>query len=262
MNTSEAVRQWQNLVLKESQDFYKITTPIESRNDQDARTIIVKWAYRVVDKYDLDRSIVSFATSYFDRCMSLYSRLDDLACTQLLAITCLYIGAKLHGSRTNPLTISTLVRISKGYFDAKQIFEMEKRLINILGWHLNPPVPILFIETVKHLLYKNKNLSVTKKDAIYDVAVYLIELSICDHFFVPKRPSSIAAAALQVAMEIAGCNLAFPLQALLEPKTKEMAYDSVLRMRKLLRSSNMHKEEASRCSESSPTDVMTASDGL
>lgn len=254
MNASAAAAQWQALSDKENQEYYKITQLITSRDAQNHRLLMVKWAYNAVDKYDLDRSIVSFAFSYFDRFMALYSDLADFECTQILAMTCLYVAAKVHSSRTAPLTISRIARMSKGCFERKQIVEMEKRLISILSWYMHPPVPTLFVETVRHFLYNNRNLSSAKKDQVYDMTIYLIELSVCDHFFVTKRPSSVAAAALQIGLEVAGCDL--PLQVPLAPEAKEMASGCLSRMRKLYKSSFPDKEDSSRCTDCSPNDVM------
>lgn len=255
MDASEAAAQWQALSDKESQEYYKITEPITSREAQNNRLLMVKWSYNAVDKYDLDRSVVSFAFSYFDKFMSLYSDLADFECTQILAMTCLYVAAKVHSSRTAPFTISRLVRMSKGYFERKQIAEMEKRLINILAWYMNPPIPLLFVETVRHFLYNNRNLSSAKKDQVYDMTLYLIELSVCDHFFVTRRPSSVAAAALHIGLEVSGCDVTL-LQVPLAPEAKEMASSCLLRMRKLYKLSFPEKEDASRCTDCSPTDVM------
>jgi hypothetical protein len=249
MNASDAATQWKALAARER--IYK-TKPITSREIQDARALVVKWAYKVVDRYDMERWIVGFAFNFFDRFMGLYSDFADLECTQLLAMTCVYVAAKLHGNRRNPLSISRLVRMSKGYFEREQIIEMERRLISILAWYMNPPIPMLFLETVRHFLFKNKHLSSSKKDQIFDMSSYLIELSVCDHFFSTKRPSCIAVAALKVGLETAGCQL--ELQVPL-PDTDE-AKACLIRMRKLYRSASEDKEEESRCSDSSPTDVM------
>ena len=255
LKTSEAAAQWQALTKKENHDFYNMAhEPITRRESQDARALLVQWAYKVVDRYSLDRCLVSFAFHYYDSFMSIYSDLDDFTCRQLLAITCIYIAAKLHGNRRkNPLSITRLVRISKGYFEAQQIEEMEKRLINVLAWYLNPPIPILIIQSVNDLLSTTPG----KDCAVYDVAVYLIELSVCDHFFVTKRPSCIAAAAIQVAVEFSGCNIDVLLLPLSTGSTK-MTTECESRMRKLYKARfpNPDTEETSRCSDISPTDVM------
>lgn len=253
VKASEAVAQWQALATKENQDFYKAHEPIRRRESQDARALLVEWAYKVVDRYSLDRSLVSFAFCYYDRFMSLYSDLNDFTCTQLLAITCTYVAAKLHGNRRkNPLSITRLVRISKGYFEARQIEEMEKRLINVLAWYMNPPVPILFLQTANDFLS-----TTSEKDCgVHDISVYLIELSVCDHFFVTKRPSSIAAAAMQVAMEVSQCHL--DLLHLPISSGCTMTHECASRMRKLYkgRFPSPVSEEMSKCSDVSPTDVM------
>jgi len=257
MNNSEAAAQWQALASRENHEKYKTFVSIKSKEAQEKRAILVSWIYQIIDLYDLERSLVSFTFWYFDRVVNLCSDLADFKSMQLVVMTCLFVAVKIHGTRTTPLSASRLARLSKGQFMKKQILGMEKRLINILSWYLNPPVPILFLETARYFLYKMRNLTVTKKDSIYNLAVYLIELSAYDHFFVAKRPSAIAAAALQVGLEVSGCNLL--LQIHLEPEAKNMTSSCVSRMRKLHLSSNFDTKagntEASRCLDSSPLDI-------
>lgn len=112
---------------------------------------------------------------------------------------------------------------------------------------------MLFLETVKPLLYKNRHVSTDKKDAIYDLTVYLIELAVCDHYFVTKKPSSIASAALEVALEIIGSD---PVLQVPDASDSQMTDDCAKRLRKLHSVATVDREESSRCSDCSPTDVM------
>lgn len=252
MNTSEVAAQWRALTIREHRIIYMNHKPMTSIEDQDSRALLVKWSYRVVDKYRLDRSVVSVAFSYFDRFWSLHSDSVDFQCGQLLAMTCLYLAAKIQ-SRRHSLSISRLIRLSRGYFQANQVLDMERCVLNTLCWYLNPPIPILFLDTVRALLFANKLVSNDSKDFIYDLSVYLIELSVCDHYFITKRPSSIASAALLVALEISGADVVLQVPC---PVDIQMTDACVNRLRKLHSIANPDKEEASRCSDSSPTDVL------
>ncbi len=71
-----------------------------------------------------------------------------------------------------------------------------------LSWYMHPPTALNF---VKHLvlLFELCNIpcSPTSKHDIGELARFLCELSVCDYFFVTKKPSSVAAAALLTALD-------------------------------------------------------------
>ena len=71
-----------------------------------------------------------------------------------------------------------------------------------LSWAMHPPTALSF---VKHQLALFElcriDCSVSTKHDIGELARFLCELSVCDYFFVTKKPSSVAIAALQTAMD-------------------------------------------------------------
>ena len=69
-----------------------------------------------------------------------------------------------------------------------------------LHWRLNPPTPSTFLDIAYTLI----DASFIDKQASYEITElsrYLVELSVCDGFFADKKPSSVAYAAMSVAME-------------------------------------------------------------
>lgn len=77
-----------------------------------------------------------------------------------------------------------------------------------LHWYLNPPTPAMYLNVASHLLIDES--SVDPKDEVSSSSVatvqelsrYLIELAVCDGYFVDKDPSNIAYAAIILAMDI------------------------------------------------------------
>ena len=145
---------------------------------------------------------------------------------QLVAMTSLYLAVKMHSTRK--ISVSSIVSfwlkhlmshihihlfltsmpvhhllkssLSKGCFRVDQILKMEICIIKSLRWHLNPPTPSMYLNVVNPLL----DISVIDPQASFEITElsrYLLELSVCDAYFIDKKPSSIAYAAISVAME-------------------------------------------------------------
>mmetsp|Transcript_22898 Transcript_22898/g.41084 ORF Transcript_22898/g.41084 Transcript_22898/m.41084 type:complete len:283 (+) Transcript_22898:51-899(+) len=161
------------------------------------REKICEWCYQVVDHCNIDRDVVSIALSYFDRYLSLQTSIGD-SVFQLVAMTSLYLAVKMHSTRK--ISVSSISSLSKGCFRVDQILKMEICIIKSLRWHLNPPTPSMYLNVVNPLF----DISVIDPQASFEITElsrYLLELSVCDAYFIDKKPSSIAYAAISVAME-------------------------------------------------------------
>lgn len=163
------------------------------------REKICEWCYQVVDHCNIDRDVVSIALSYFDRYLSCHTSIADTDTVfQLVAMTSIYLAVKLHSTRK--ISISSISSLSKGCFRVDQILKMEICIIKSLRWHLNPPTPSIYLNVVNPLI----DASVIDPQASFEIAElsrYLLELSVCDGYFIDMKPSSIAYAAILVAME-------------------------------------------------------------
>ncbi len=77
---------------------------------------------------------------------------------------------------------------------------MEIQIIQTLRWHLNPPTPSMYLDVINPLI----DAIVVDLQASYELlelARYLLELGVCDSYFVDKSPSSVAYASILVAIE-------------------------------------------------------------
>ena len=146
---------------------------------------------------DMDRDLVFIAMSFFDRYLSRYS--VDETLTQLVAMTCLYLAVKVHSSKK--ISISSIVSLSRGFFRLDQVVKMEMCIMKSLNWYLNPPTPSTFVDILHPMM-----LELTEDEdsmaEIKDLAKYLLELSVCDGYFINKNPSLIAHAAITAAMNV------------------------------------------------------------
>ena len=138
--------------------------------------------------------------SYFDRIVPHYGINDTLV--QLVAMTCLYLAIKLHC--TKKISVSSMVSLSRGSFRVEQVVKMEKIILQGLNWHMSPATPHLFLE----VFFDSSEDDDKAMNEIKASASYLLELAVCDAFFVSKKPSTISRAAILAAMDI----VARPLQ--------------------------------------------------
>ena len=72
-----------------------------------------------------------------------------------------------------------------------------------LSWKVNPPTPIIQAKYLLFILPKN----VQRKAEILEITRFLTEISVCDYFFVPHKPSTIAIAALLTAFDTVGTSV-------------------------------------------------------
>jgi hypothetical protein len=171
------------------------------------REKICEWAYQVIDHFDFNREVVAVSLSYLDR--FLCTRQVNKKVFQLAAMTSLYMAIKLYEPST--LRMSSFIELSRGYFTVQHIIEMEETLLRDLQWYMHPPTALGFVKHILALfdLSRIECPSSTRHD-IGELARFLCELSVCDYFFVTKKPSSYALAALQTAMDHIGTSRLSP----------------------------------------------------
>jgi hypothetical protein len=116
-------------------------------------------------------------------------------------MTCLYLAVKVHCSKK--ISVGGMVSLSRGSFRNDQVVKMERIVLQGLNWHLSPATPHTFLE-----VFFTTSRDDEAMNEIRETAQYLLELSVCDNFFMNKRASSISRAAIMAAMDI----VARPLQ--------------------------------------------------
>ena len=166
------------------------------------REKICEWSYQVVDHFDISRESVSVSISLLDRYLCTQPNVNKKL-FQLAAMTCLQLATKLYEPAHRVLHIPNLMELSRGFFTVEHICAMERNILQALNWHVHPPTTMAFI---RHLLviiesHIPSKLTLPVIHTVLDSAQFLSELSICDYFFVPRKPSDIAAACILNAME-------------------------------------------------------------
>lgn len=182
----------------------------------------------MVDHFDFPRDIVSACMSFLDRYLANHLAKHDEGIPkhafQLLAMTCLYVAVKLDQPRM--LSLETMAHLSRGTFSNSQMKAMEMDILSNLHWHVHPPTPYTFLSYFMQLTKPQP--AATK---IYEMARYFIELSVLDYYFVGKRSSTVAIAALLNAAEEQSCY--DDLSVFVAPGQEELVRDCQARLRSL-----------------------------
>jgi len=209
----QVLESWNALIDKEEKyRFFPAHTPpsltgANSNNDytiqnftfcpSEWRAKICEWCYQVIDLCNIDRSIVGIALYYFDRYCAL--KPTNEASYQLVAMTSLWLAVKVHSPRKIP--VDHMVSLSRGFdLSIDQVLQMETFIIKNNNWFLHPPTSSIFLSILEPLidnLLANNDLSSKVKDR----AMYLIELSVCDSYFIPMKPSCVTLGAVLTAIQ-------------------------------------------------------------
>lgn len=190
------------------------------------RRKLCEWCFEVVDHFNMEREVVSIAMNYLDRIVAKSVGSADYAIAkrefQLVAVSSLYVAIKLHGENDEvdddkrKLDIDVFVELSRGFFNVETLEAMELSILFNLDWHLNPPTPLKFVSSMIRLIpawtiaeYQPAYRQVTK--AIFDISMYLTELSVCvSTFMFHSRNSYVAYAAILCAIEALEDTLPLP----------------------------------------------------
>jgi hypothetical protein len=156
------------------------------------REKICQWSYNVVDHFDLPRELVAISLSLFDRFLATRANRCTGNMALLASLTTLHIAIKIHAEKR--VKISTLASLSRGQFGAKHIEDMEWQILSALGWKLHPPTLFAFCSHFLLLLPNETSQAVRKE--LFELAIYMAELSVCDSYFVSFKASTIAFAAI------------------------------------------------------------------
>lgn len=160
------------------------------------REKICEWSYEVIDYFEFNREVVAVSLSFLDRYLA--NRIVNKKSFQLVAMTTLYLAIKLyeHGN----VAISSFTELSRGNFTVGEIERMEMTIIRELNWYLHPPTSLSFCRSFLTFF----PMDIASRELKHDIAEmmrFLCELSVCDYWFVTHKRSSIALAAVTIAVE-------------------------------------------------------------
>ena len=166
--------------------------------DESWRQRMAEWMYGVVDHCNFRRDIVAVAMTYLDLLLSKDSLLISSKRTfQLGAITSLYLAMKIFD--TTFVKLSSLVRLARGLFSESDVLRMEMQILTKLEWRVHPPTPMCFLRHYTRLI--PSTISSSTCFMITEVSRFVAEIAVCLYKFIKYPRSTIAYAAICIAMD-------------------------------------------------------------
>lgn len=164
--------------------------------DASWRQRIIEWMYGVVDHCNLRRESVAVATHFLDLATArglVRCRVDF----QLVAMTSLMLSIKLNDSTM--VKLDSMVKLGRGLFTESDVIAMESQMLSVFNWHVHPPTPVCFMRQL--LCFLPPDASPIGRYVIIEVTRFISEISACLYKFIKYSPSSMAMAAIMIAME-------------------------------------------------------------
>jgi len=183
-------------ILANDDILHDAKTPVDDR----CRVKMCTWCYQVVDFCQFRRETVSVGMSYLDRYLCTpegRSALTNRKLYQLVAMTALYIAIKIN----EPLEMETslLSDLSRGCYVEMDFVQMEEELLKALGWRLNGPTALNYVQHFLALI--PQSISEEVAEGIMDYARYQLELAVAEHILVSVPKQEIAFAAILNSMD-------------------------------------------------------------
>ncbi|XP_069618220.1 G2/mitotic-specific cyclin-B2-like [Ranitomeya imitator] len=154
------------------------------------RAILVDWLMQVHSKFHLIQETLYMAVATLDRFLQVHPvRRHKL---QLVGVSSLFVASK-YEEMYYP-EIADFVYITDNAYSKAEIREMERTILDKLGFDLGRPLPIHFLRRATRCC---------RAEAEHHVlAKYFMELTLLDYDMVHYRPSIIAAASLCLAQKV------------------------------------------------------------
>mmetsp|Transcript_25761 Transcript_25761/g.61026 ORF Transcript_25761/g.61026 Transcript_25761/m.61026 type:complete len:455 (-) Transcript_25761:677-2041(-) len=167
------------------------------------RQQIIEWMYTLVKYCKLRHEAAAAATYYLDQavCRGLITTPSDY---QLGAMTALYLALKVYDSPSMRIVkLSSLVKLGNGDFTEHDIVRMERDLVKILEWRLNPVTANCFLQQYLDVLDDCSSIHGLRLDlsTIEALALQSIEAAVARESFLSINRSAVAYAVLLSAVD-------------------------------------------------------------
>ena len=228
----------------------------EKRVTSADRAKLMEWCYDIVDRSHFRRETAAVAAHLVDRFMgttSAAAALRDRSEFQLVALTALYVAAKMHERGAFGLQDAGL--LSRGLYALENIAAMERKMLRALAWRLCPPTGLQVAQQILTLMLPEEAKDPSAWESLHDEVAFQLENAVLDYSLAIQRPSTVAAAAILNALESLGGPERAPLREDLRRVLREFPFEPTpalsetqYRLRRLLAGEEM-TDEASATSD-------------
>lgn len=157
------------------------------------RTEAVEWTMKVVGRYSFSAFTAVLAANYLDRFLfRLEFQPDKPWMTQLTAVACLSLAAKVEETQVPLLLDLQVVEEGKYLFEPKTIQKMEILVLSTLQWRMNPVTAISFLDYIARRIGLKDHLCVEFLRRCH----HILLSTISDSRFMCYLPSELATATM------------------------------------------------------------------
>lgn len=198
-------------------------TKVSPMVDENCRARMLEWSTKMIDYFDIDRSVVFVAAYYQDRYLATdagKSAKSDRALYRVVSVTSLYLAIKIQVPHRWNITAHAFAQLCQGSVTGDEIDQMESNILFALDWNVNPPVPKeycgLFLDLIFNSEYGQDCLLTTSancdngkdeaslrelKEHILELVNYQLEVAVNDLKLFQVRSSVLAVASILNALE-------------------------------------------------------------
>uniref|UniRef100_A0A7S1VZA2 Cyclin-dependent kinase 2 homolog n=2 Tax=Ditylum brightwellii TaxID=49249 RepID=A0A7S1VZA2_9STRA len=188
--------------LKSFESFSLKLQPSRNHAHHDQWATIVDWVIEIIDVFDKSIRTAFLAMTYFDNFISNIKRVKTRK-YQLIAATCLHIASKCEDAES--ISVADLVFCADNTFSERDIIELEKVILNQIGWKLSYPLICDFV-----CLYVELTPEVKSNSKTLWLAKYLCELALQSNLYLSFQASAIAACTVSLALHATDQSNAWP----------------------------------------------------
>lgn len=126
--------------------------------DERCRSKMLEWCTKMVDYFDIDRSIVALSAYYQDRFLGTEmgkAARSNRAIFRVVSVTSLYIAIKLRVPHRWNVTAHAFAQLCQGSVSGDEINDMELNILFALKWNVNPPIPMEYAEAYLDLIFNS-----------------------------------------------------------------------------------------------------------
>jgi hypothetical protein len=161
-------------------------------NDQ-MRAILIDWLVEVHAKFRCVPEVIWLCVNILDR----YLETHQVAKSKLQLVGCVAMLVACKYEEIYPHDVPDFVHICDNAYTAEDILQMETTVLNALEYEITVPTAEFFIQRFVKIARGNTEM--------LKLSCYFAERTIQEYSFIKYRPSSIAAAALCLAIKTLNC---------------------------------------------------------
>lgn len=155
------------------------------------RAVLVDWINEVHAQFHCVAETFQMAVAIIDRYLQMVTD-TKRSHLQLVGVTALFIASKYE--ELFPPAINDFVYITDETYSAKQILQMEKKIMKVIDFNLSRPLPLHFL--------RRYSKAASAEDIHHAMSKYFLELVLIEYDMAHYKPSEVAASSIFLSLHL------------------------------------------------------------